>query len=184
MGSLCVLVGNPKAGSRTLGVARALGDAIATAIPGLSAGEVVDLATIAREIFNPDSAIVEMTLAGVAASDVVVVASPTFKASYTGLLKSFLDRYGAGGLSNTICIPVMTGAAPVHALAPEIFLRPLLVELGATVPSRGLYVVESQFAELPTVIDKWLRDAVDRIEMCLSPRTRDPAVALRHHPSG
>ena len=61
----------------------------------------------------------------------MVVASPTYKATYTGLLKSFLDRYGNNALAATTCVPLMTGAAPIHALAPEAYLRPLLVELGA-----------------------------------------------------
>jgi FMN reductase len=35
----------------------------------------------------------------------------------------------------------------------------LLVEIGATVPTRGLYVVEDQLADLPAVVDGWLAQA-------------------------
>jgi len=70
-------------------------------------------------------------------SDLVVVASPTYKATYTGILKSFFDRYNSDALVGTVSIPVMTGAAPIHALAPEVHLRPLLVELGSSTPTRG-----------------------------------------------
>ena len=59
----------------------------------------------------------------------------------------------------------MTGAAPIHALAPEVHLRPLLVELGASTPSRGLFVTEQQLDDLDTVIASWARVArplVDR----------------------
>jgi FMN reductase len=49
----------------------------------------------------------------------------------------------------------MTGAAPVHAPAPEVFLRPLLIELGATVPSRGLFVTEGEFDRLDAVVAEW-----------------------------
>jgi FMN reductase len=94
---------------------------------------------------------------------VVIVASPTYKATYTGLLKSFVDRYGNNFLATTVAVPVMTGAAPVHALAAEGFLRPLLVELGASVPCRGLFVTEGDFGNLEAVAADWARWAVPQI---------------------
>jgi len=42
-----------------------------------------------------------------------------------------------------------------HALAPEVHLRPLLVELGASVPSRGLYVLDSALDELDSIVGAW-----------------------------
>ena len=36
----------------------------------------------------------------------------------------------------------MLGAGPAHALAPELTLRPVLTEIGGTVPVRGLYVLD------------------------------------------
>jgi len=166
---ITVVVGNPKAGSRTLRVATAVADVFAA--PN-AAGEqvdtvVVDLAEVAPDLFDFDSARVADLLALVAGSDLVIVASPTYKATYTGLLKSFLDRYPNNGLGATIAIPVMTGASPIHALAPEVFLRPLLVELGASVPTRGLYVTEAQFDDLAVVVDAWAEGAKVAIERSL-----------------
>jgi FMN reductase len=129
---------------------------------------IVDLADIAPELFDPDSQRVNDFLTAVAASDLVIVASPTFKATYTGLLKSFFDRYGTNALSSTVAIPVMTGAGPIHALAPEVHLRPLLVELGASAPTRGLYVTEQQFDDLDAVIGLWAHGAGPLIARALS----------------
>jgi FMN reductase len=154
--TIAVVVGNPKAGSRTLRVALAVADGIGEAVGSPGDPLIVDLADVASELFDFESDQVKDLLAKVAASDVVVVASPTYKATYTGLLKAFLDRYASDALSSTVCVPVMTGAAPIHALAPEVHLRPLLVELGATLPSRGLYVTEQQFDDLDEVIGSWL----------------------------
>ena len=42
-----------------------------------------------------------------------------------------------------------------HALAVDVHLRPLLVELGATVPMPGLAVLESDPARLDVVLDPW-----------------------------
>ena len=130
---IAVVVGNPKAGSRTLTVALAVGQRLQGGSPDPL---VVDLADHASELSAADSPAIEL-LHSVASSDEVVVASPTYKATYTGLLKAFLDRYPNDGLARTVCIPVMTGAAPIHALAPEVHLRPLLVEPGASTPPAG-----------------------------------------------
>ena len=119
-------------------------------------------------MFDPQSQRVSDLLTAVAASDLVVVASPTFKATYTGLLKSFFDRYGTNALTSTVAIPVMTGAGPVHALAPEVHLRPLLVELGASTPTRSLYVTEQQFDDLEAVIGLWAEAASPLIARSLS----------------
>jgi FMN reductase len=153
--NIAVVVGNPKPGSRTLRVAQAVADALGGRLGHTTDRLVVDLADVAGELFDYPSRTVDDLLASVAASRVLVVASPTYKATYTGLLKSFFDRYGNNALSGTVAVPVMTGAAPIHALAPEVFLRPLLVELGATTPTRGLYVTEQQFDDLDGVIGPW-----------------------------
>jgi FMN reductase len=157
--TITVVVGNPKAGSRTLRVATAVADALRESEETATDLLIVDLAEVGSELFDFESTVVKELLDSVANSDLVVVASPTYKATYTGLLKSFLDRYGNDGLAHTVCIPVMTGAAPIHALAPEVHLRPLLVELGASTPTRGLFVTEQRLDDLDTVIASWARVA-------------------------
>jgi FMN reductase len=153
--NLTVVVGNPKADSRTLRVARAIADAVGSRIIDVRNSAVIDLADVALELFDPGSSTVNELLATVAASDLLVVASPTFKASYTGLLKSFFDRYPTNALAGVVAVALMTGAAPIHALSVDVHLRPLLVELGASVPTRSLYVVEEQFDALDVLIGSW-----------------------------
>ena len=38
-------------------------------------------------------------------------------------------------------------------------LRPVLIEIGATTPSRGLYVLESELDQIDQVIAEWLVEA-------------------------
>jgi FMN reductase len=138
---VAVVVGNPRARSRTYESALTLADRLG------GADLVVDLADHASELFDWGSATVGDLVEQVSGSLVVIVASPTYKATYTGLLKAFLDRFPHQGLGGVTAIPLMLGAADTHALAVEHTLRPLLVELGASVPTRGLFVLDSQHAD-------------------------------------
>ncbi len=165
---IAVVVGNPKIGSRTLRVAMAVAGAFrGTGPAGATDPLVVDLAALGPELFDFDSPAVTAALHAVADSDLLVVASPTYKATYTGLLKSFFDRYDSDALNGTVSVPVMTGATPIHALAPEVHLRPLLVELGSSTPTRGLFVTEQQFDDVDAVVVSWARVARPLVERAL-----------------
>lgn len=146
-----VVVGNPKPASRTRRVAELLVEKLLT--PGSFDLDVVDLADHTDEIFAWPSEKMSSLNTAVAASDLVVFASPTYKATYTGLLKAFLDRYPANGLAGVTAIPVHTGADFTHAMGPTFTLAPLLVELGATVPGRGFYLALSQMDKLDEVME-------------------------------
>jgi FMN reductase len=155
-----LVVGNPKAQSRTLALARQVARAAADAA-GLSGDPTltVDLAELGPQLFDWTSPGVQEAVDGIRSSSLVVVASPTYKASYTGILKSFLDWFGNTSLEGVTVIPVMTGAGAHHALAVEVHLRPVLVELGASLPTRGLYITEAELPEADEVITSWLRTA-------------------------
>lgn len=148
---VAVVVGNPKPGSRTLAaavhVARELSGA---AEPDL----VVDLADLGPALLDWTDPGVAALVEQVGAADLVVVASPTYKAAYTGLLKLFLDRFPTDGLRG-VAVPLMLGAGPGHALAPELTLRPVLTEIGGVVPAKGLYVVDAAFDD-PAAYAHWL----------------------------
>lgn len=161
-----VVVGNPRAGSRTLAsalhVAREL-----TGEPEL----VVDLAVLGGAVLADGDEHVSRLVEEVASYDVVVVASPTYKAAVTGLLKAFLDRFPGAGLSGVVAVPLMLGAGPAHALAVETSLRPVLTELGAIVPVRGLYVLDAAYAD-PTAYAPWLEAARPIVQALAERRTQ------------
>lgn len=169
------LVGNPKPCSRTLTVASAAADAVA-ATTGLATGyQLVDLSVLARRLLLPEpSAAVEDAAELVLDADMLLVASPTFKGTYTGLLKVFLDKLPYRGLEGTCALPLLVMNAPQHALAVDVHLRPLLVELGATVPTPGLAVLESELGGLDGVVKPW----VARVAQALGRSVHAPAAAL------
>jgi FMN reductase len=148
---VAVVVGNPKPRSRTHAAAVHLATEIAGSAPAL----VVDLADLGAGLLDWSDASVDVVLSEVRAADLVVVASPTYKATYTGLLKLFLDRFAGGTGLSGLAVPLMLGGSPAHSLAPELTLRPVLTEIGGTVPGRGLYVVDAQHAD-PAAYADWL----------------------------
>ncbi|TPN85761.1 NADPH-dependent oxidoreductase [Mesorhizobium sp. CU2] len=141
-----VVVGNPKPASRTLDAARLLVERLTGTGPNVE----FDLVKFGAALLDWDDETVKSAVATVAASDLVVVASPTFKATYSGLLKLFLDRFaGQTGMRGVIAIPLMLGAGERHALAVEAYLKPLLAELGATCPTPGLFLNDKTYADGP-----------------------------------
>jgi FMN reductase len=145
------VVGNPRPASRTLVAATTVVRRLTDAEPDLT----VDLATLGPGLLDWRDAEVGALVEEVGAADLVVVASPTYKATYTGLLKLFLDRFAGGTGLRGVAVPLMLGAGPAHALAGELHLRPVLVELGATVPTPALFVLDSEH-DRPEAYDDWL----------------------------
>lgn len=148
---IAVIVGNPKPQSRTLLAAAGLAERLG----GTAPRTVIDLAMLGVGLLTPGDQAVGQAFESVQLSRAVVVASPTYRGTYTGLLKVFLDRMPPGALSGTIAFPLMLGAGERHALAAELILKPVLVELGAICPVPGLFLTEDSYLDGPD-IDRWL----------------------------
>jgi FMN reductase len=167
--AVTVVVGNPRPRSRTAAVATEVGRRIAAGLGAPDEVLLIDLADHAARLFDPEDAELRALGAAVAAAPTCVVASPTYKATYTGLLKVFLDRFGSDGLAGVVAVPVMVGASATHALAPEVHLRPLLVELGALTPTRALYLIEGELDDPAAGLDRWAATAVPAIATAVGP---------------
>ncbi|WP_327279086.1 MULTISPECIES: NADPH-dependent FMN reductase [unclassified Streptomyces] len=82
-------------------------------------------------------------LAAVAEADGIIVATPVYKASYTGLLKAFLDLLPQDGLAGKTVLPIATGGSLAHVLTLDYALRPVLAALGARHVTAGRFVLDS-----------------------------------------
>jgi FMN reductase len=153
------VVGNPKAASRTRDAAERLAEAL-----GLDC-EVLEVGSLGAGLLGWGDPGVAAAVERVRAADVVIAASPTFKGTYSGLLKVFLDQFPtATGLAGQVALPLMLGAGPAHALAPELTLKPVLVELGAICPAQGLYQLDSTYTtddSLARWLERWGRTVLD-----------------------
>ncbi|GAA0310319.1 NADPH-dependent FMN reductase [Kineococcus aurantiacus] len=158
-----VVVGNPKPASRTLAAAVTTAGLLSGGDADQVVDQVIDVATLGPGLLGWGDETVRRAVADAASADLLVVASPTFKATYSGLLKLFLDQFAGGeGLRGVTAVPLMLGAAPTHALAPELLLKPVLSELGAAVPAPGLYLIdkdaEAHGASTPALVayvERW-----------------------------
>lgn len=89
----------------------------------------------------------------------IVVGSPVYKATYSGLLKSFTDLLPMDSLDGVPVLPILTGGSPAHVLALDYGLKPLLSTLGASnitpgrfVPSRA--VIPPSFSSPASLTDE------------------------------
>ncbi|WP_415394495.1 NAD(P)H-dependent oxidoreductase (plasmid) [Rhodococcus globerulus] len=144
-----VVAGNPKPQSRTLHAANAVASAL---VNGQSSS--IDVVRLGAGLLGWGDSCVAEAVEEVQSSDIVVVASPTFKATYTGVLKLFLDQFaGDTGLRNVVAVPLMLGAGPAHSMAPDLLLKPVLVELGAVTPAPGLYLIDTTYTSDSRIAD-------------------------------
>ena len=152
--STVVVVGNPRLGSRTRQAAELVVERLTDAPPSA----VIELAELGPALLGWGDPAVTTAKEQVLAADLLVVASPVFKASFTGLLKLFLDQFDAGELAGKPTIPLMLGGSPAHSLAGEVHLKPVLSEIGASCPTPALYLIDSEWDRSPA-LEVWLPQA-------------------------
>ncbi len=75
----------------------------------------------------------------------LVVATPVYKAAYSGALKTFLDILPQYAFRGKTVLPIASGGSPGHLLAIDYALKPVLSALAATDLLQGVYVVDGQF---------------------------------------
>ncbi|MEV0901782.1 NAD(P)H-dependent oxidoreductase [Actinoplanes sp. NPDC049802] len=154
MTGIVVISGNPRAGSRTSTLAGAVGEAIADQL-GSPQPHVIETGSLGAGLLTPDDEATGAALAVIAEANLLVVATPTYKGSYTGVLKVLLDQLPAQALAGKLSVPVVTAGAATQAAAAEGLLRQLLVELGAIVVRPGLPVLEADLPDSTVIAQKY-----------------------------
>jgi FMN reductase len=91
--------------------------------------------------------VIDRALESVADARIVLVSTPVYRASFSGLLKVFFDLLPPDALAGKVAIPIATGGGPAHALVIDHALRPLLASVGALVVSTGIYGIDAQFTD-------------------------------------
>ncbi|MEU1501849.1 CE1759 family FMN reductase [Streptomyces sp. NPDC005732] len=142
---------------------RLLADRLAAAaVEGTAARvEVVELRDLAVEIAHhftngfPGRAL-GSALDAVTTADGLIVVTPVFSASYSGLFKSFFDVLDMDALAGKPVLIAATGGSARHSLVLEHALRPLFAHLRAVVVPTGVYAASEDWGA------EGLADRIDR----------------------
>ncbi len=121
----------------------------------------------------PDT--VERELAAVEQADILVVATPVFRGSYTGLFKHFFDFIHQDALIDKPVLLAATGGSERHALMIDHQLRPLFSFFQARTLPLGVYATDKDFA------DYRLQDAALIQRATLAVQRALPLVGLTRH---
>ena len=78
-------------------------------------------------------------------ADILVVGTPVYRASYTGLFKHVFDLVHVDALIGTTVVLTATGGSPLHGLVMEHQLRPLFGFFRAHTAPSAVYATEADF---------------------------------------
>lgn len=122
----------------------------------------------------------------IANADGLVIATPVYKASFSGALKTVLDLLPERALAHKIVLPMATGGSIAHMLAVDYALKPVLSALKAQELLHGIFAEDSQIAyaegsaqaQLVPVLEQRLHEALDTLygAMARRPKPLDPNV--------
>lgn len=125
------LLGSPSVSSRSgalLQLAQARLQGVASSLHTITVRDLPAEPLVQAQFDHP---LIRQALQEVAEAQVVLVATPIYKAAYSGLLKAFLDLLPQDGLRDKTVVPLATGGSIAHLLALDYALKPVLSALGA-----------------------------------------------------
>lgn len=135
------------------------------------AHDVVDLL-----LTRVSSAELTAATSAVVDADALIVVTPTFSMSYSGLLKSFLDTIEEGALAGMPVLLAATGGTARHSMVLDLAMRPLLSHLKALTLPTAVYAAAEDWGSpgLDARIARAGRELADLV-VTLPPRHRaDP----------
>ena len=119
-------------------------------------------------------------------ADGLVIATPVYKASFSGALKTVLDLLPERALSHKVVLPIATGGSIAHMLAVDYALKPVLSALKAQEMLHGIFAEDSQIAygegsaqaQLVPVLEQRLNESLEHFYSALArrPKPLDPNI--------
>ena len=141
------ILGSPTADSRS---ASLLGVALSRLQPITSSFHLVSIRELPAEAVlhaQLGHAALRTAVQAVVEADVVIVATPIYKAAYSGLLKVFLDLLPAEALRGKTVLPLASGGSVAHLLALDYALKPVLSALGARDILDAVFATDAQIPQ-------------------------------------
>ena len=125
------ILGSPSLASRSgslLQLAQTQLQSVASRLHTITVRDLPAEALLQAQFEHP---LIRQALDEVAQAQVVLIATPIYKAAYSGLLKAFLDLLPQDGLRDKTVLPLATGGSIAHLLALDYALKPVISALGA-----------------------------------------------------
>jgi FMN reductase len=124
----------------------------------------------------------EQLIAEITAADALVVGSPVYKGTYTGLFKHLFDLIEPKALKDKPVVLSATGGSERHALVLDHGLRPLFAFFSADILATGIYATELDFSDYQpasaNLVSRIERVADEVSWRLASARTPEPLAAL------
>jgi len=149
MSTVLAISGSPSGTSRTAALAAGALDRLSRLGFAPRHLAVRDLPAVELLSGKASHAGIRRALEQIAAADGLIVATPIYKASYTGILKALLDLLPQSGFAGKAVLPLATGGTLAHLLAVDYALRPVLTALGARHVVQGAFLLDSAFVGDP-----------------------------------
>jgi len=167
MARIVTISGSPSQTSRTSMLARHVGGKLQADGFTVESIEVRDLPAEDLLLARPTAPGLSAALGLVERADGVVIATPIYKAAYSGVLKAFLDLMPQFGLAGKVVLPLATGGSQAHVLAIDYALRPVLTSLNPLQIVAGLFLWEKHLEKtedggllIEPGMSKWLDEIV------------------------
>lgn len=146
MAVVVAISGSPSPTSRTARVLANVAGALDAEIDTIA---VRDLPADVLLGCDPSHPVILDIAARLQAADGVIVATPVYKAAYSGILKALLDLLPQYALAGKTVLPLATGGTVAHVLAIDYALRPVLTTMGATHVLPGYFVHDQLISDAP-----------------------------------
>lgn len=193
--SILLLGGSPALPSSSSRLLLHIGEKLAVHGHHLQRVHVRDLPAQALLHADLEDAGVQRAIQAVASAQAIVIATPIYKASYSGVLKAFLDLLPQDGLAGKVVLPIATGGTQSHMLALDYALRPVLHALAAKQVLTSIFATTQQLVwqdeeglTLAPPIATRVAAGVDELVTALAPLARlrvaaaVPVRSLQDHP--
>ncbi|WP_047154617.1 NADPH-dependent FMN reductase [Aneurinibacillus tyrosinisolvens] len=144
MSDIILLSGSPSLASRSTAVLTYIEELISREEISASSLSLRDLPAEELLYGYYDSPAIQEAAERITKAKAVVIATPVYKAAYTGFLKIFLDLLPRDALQDKIVLPIAVGGTLAHLLTIDYALKPVLNALGARYIYSGVYILDSQ----------------------------------------